>query len=100
MARYNPHRPVLLFATYALLDGIANLVIGFRSRLGHGGSWAQILLGIISAGAGVVAMMMPELTVRWLIICIVAWAIVRFADEPTRLFSGRRVRRLGLRTCH
>jgi uncharacterized membrane protein HdeD (DUF308 family) len=68
---------IALFATYALLDGIVNLVLGFRRTPAHDRSWAQVGLGIISIGAAVVAVTMPRLTLFWLVMFIAAWAIVR-----------------------
>jgi uncharacterized membrane protein HdeD (DUF308 family) len=68
---------VALFAAYALLDGIVTLALGSTRTPTHDRSWAQMLLGIISIGAAVVAVTMPRLTLFWLIMFIAAWAIVR-----------------------
>lgn len=61
---------VLLYAAYALTDGVTNLVAGIRGR--HG---TQVLIGILSLAAGLAAVIWPLLTEIALVILIGAWAV-------------------------
>jgi uncharacterized membrane protein HdeD (DUF308 family) len=67
---------VILFAAYALLDGIfclAALVRGSRSR---GPWWMLTLEGVLGIGAAVITVLWPEITALALIYVIASWAIV------------------------
>jgi uncharacterized membrane protein HdeD (DUF308 family) len=66
---------ILLFAAYALVDGIFNVVAALS---GHGGArwWTLLLAGLVGIGAGLVTFFMPGLTAITLVYVIAAWAIV------------------------
>jgi uncharacterized membrane protein HdeD (DUF308 family) len=82
---------VVLFAIYAFLDGILNLVLGFTRTPFHGRSWAQVLLGIVGIAAGVVAIIVPGLTLLWLVLFIAAWAVVRGVIDIVAAIELRKV---------
>ncbi len=65
---------VAIFGLYALLDGIANLVIGFKRSPKR--SAAQIAQGLFGIAAGVLAFIWPMVTAVAIVIFIGAWAVV------------------------
>ena len=68
---------VTLFGIFALVDGAAGILLGIRGEEDGTMWWTMIILGVLSAAAGIVAFTRPELTaVVWLVI-IAASAIVR-----------------------
>ena len=67
---------VAIFAAYAILDGITNLVIGFTRTPTHGISWAQIVGGIVGIAAGGLAFYWPSITAIVLVLFIASWAII------------------------
>lgn len=66
---------VIFWGAYALLDGVAALVAGFR--MGDNGKplWSLIAIGLLGIGAGVVTFFWPGLTAFTLIFIIGVWAI-------------------------
>jgi uncharacterized membrane protein HdeD (DUF308 family) len=67
---------VALFAAYALLGGIASVVGAIRHRRTEDDWWLPLLLGLVSIGAGIVAVMNPALTTLVLVLVIGANALV------------------------
>jgi uncharacterized membrane protein HdeD (DUF308 family) len=65
-----------LFAAWALIDGAANLVAGFGSRSTDRNWWLEILEGLVSIAAGILALLFPGFAAEVLVIIIGAWAIV------------------------
>lgn len=82
---------VALFALYAFLDGIVNLVLGFTRTATHDHSWTQVLAGVVAIVVGGLAVTMPEVTLFWLIMLIAAWAIVRGVLDVAAAVELRRV---------
>lgn len=78
-----------LFAAWALIDGVTNLVTGFGSRATDRSWWLEILEGIVSIIAGVLALLFPVFAAEVLVIIIAAWAIVTGAFE---IFAAIRLR--------
>lgn len=67
---------VLLFGVYALVDGIATLVLALRSRRPRNTSlWALVLIGILGIAAGVIAFIWPGITAVALLAIVAAWSI-------------------------
>jgi uncharacterized membrane protein HdeD (DUF308 family) len=68
---------VLLFAAYAIVDGVFALASGIRrSGDGRGTDWFMVLAGVAGIAAGVIAVALPGMTALVLVIIIAAWAIV------------------------
>jgi uncharacterized membrane protein HdeD (DUF308 family) len=65
-----------LFAAYALLSGIASVAGAIRNRRTDDDWWLMLMLGLVSIGAGVIAVMNPALTALVLVLVIGANALV------------------------
>jgi uncharacterized membrane protein HdeD (DUF308 family) len=72
---------ILLFGAYALVDGIAAIVVGIKEYGERERWWATLLGGLVSVAAGVVAFLMPGLTALTLVTLIALWAMIRGALE-------------------
>ena len=68
---------VLLFGAYALVDGIAAVIVGIKDYGEKERWWATLLGGLVSLGAGIVTFMMPGLTALTLLTLIALWAMMR-----------------------
>jgi uncharacterized membrane protein HdeD (DUF308 family) len=80
-----------IFAAYAMLDGVTNLVLGLTRTPTHGRSWAQALQGIVGIAAGVLTFVWPTVTAFALVLFIGVWAIVTGAFEIAAAVRLRRV---------
>ncbi|MFL6675186.1 MAG: HdeD family acid-resistance protein [Massilia sp.] len=67
---------VALFAAYALMGGIASIAGAIRHRRTDDDWWLPLLLGVVSIGAAIVALMNPALTTLLLVLVIGANALV------------------------
>jgi uncharacterized membrane protein HdeD (DUF308 family) len=67
---------VALFAAYALLGGIASVIGAIGHRRVDDDWWLPLLLGLVSIGAAIVAVVNPVLTTLVLVLVIAANALV------------------------
>ena len=67
---------VALFAAYALVGGVASVIGAVRHRHSDDEWWLILLLGLVSIGAGVIAIVHPGLTALVLVLVIGANALV------------------------
>lgn len=67
---------LILFAAYALLGGILSVVGAIRHRKVDEDWWLPLLLGVVGIAAGVVAVLIPGLTLLVLVLLIGANAMV------------------------
>ena len=81
---------VFAFGAYALIDGIANLVAGFRTRHETERWWALALQGGMGVVAGLVAFVLPEAAAFALLFVVAAWAILTGALEIAAAVRLRR----------
>jgi uncharacterized membrane protein HdeD (DUF308 family) len=72
---------VALFATFAIIDGLFGMVLGFRGEADGTVWWTMVLLGLLSLAAGVVAIFSPVWTLWVLATIIGVSAIIRGAFE-------------------
>jgi uncharacterized membrane protein HdeD (DUF308 family) len=72
---------VVVFAVYALLDGIANLVTGFLRSRTHQRAWPFFVHGLVGVAAAALALFYPVLTAFTLVLFVAAWAIVTGAMQ-------------------
>jgi uncharacterized membrane protein HdeD (DUF308 family) len=67
---------IALFAAYALIGGAASVAGALRHRRSEDDWWLGMLLGLVSIGAGVVAVTRPALTALVLVMVMAANALV------------------------
>jgi len=67
---------VILWGTYAFVDGIFTLVAAFRAAQMRMTWWPLVLEGILGIVAGVVAFIWPGITALALLYLIAAWALL------------------------
>lgn len=72
---------VLLFGAYALVDGIAAIILGIREFGERERWWATLIVGFVSLAAGIITFLMPNITALALLLVIASWAIVRGVFE-------------------
>ncbi len=80
---------VLLFGVYALLDGIAAIVIGTRQRARQH-AWAVMLEGLAGLGLGLATFLWTRTAPELVVVLIALWAI---ATGLLELFAAMRLRR-------
>lgn len=80
---------VLLFGAYALLDGIAAIVIGTRQRAREH-AWAVLLEGCAGVGLGLAVFLWTQTAAGLIVVAIAFWAI---ATGLLELFAAMRLRR-------
>jgi uncharacterized membrane protein HdeD (DUF308 family) len=67
---------VLLFGSYAIVDGVLNIVAALRGGAVQRAWWVLLLEGLVGVAAGVVTFAIPGLTALMLVYVIGAWAII------------------------
>ncbi|HEU4584901.1 MAG TPA: HdeD family acid-resistance protein [Gemmatimonadaceae bacterium] len=77
---FNPHVTlvalVILFGSYAVVDGIFTIVSAIANRHGER-SWPALLLnGLVSLAIGIVTFVWPGITTLALLFLIAAWAVI------------------------
>ena len=82
---------VALFAAWALIDGVGSLIAGFRTRGQDRSWWIEILEGVVSIAAGIVALVMPGFAAEVLVLLIAVWSIVTGVIEIGLAIRLRRV---------
>lgn len=66
---------VLFWGAYALIDGVAALIAGFRMRENGKPMWSLVFVGLLGIAAGVVTFLWPGLTALTLVLIIGFWAM-------------------------
>jgi len=72
---------VLFWGAYALVDGIAALVGGWKTKDHGKPMWTVVLVGIVGIAAGIFTFMQPGVTAIALLMLIAVWAIVQGVFE-------------------
>jgi uncharacterized membrane protein HdeD (DUF308 family) len=80
---------VLLFAAWALVDGVTSIVTGIRSRGRDRSWWMEIVEGLVGITAGVVAALFPAFAAEALVLIIAVWAILTGVLEIVAAFRLR-----------
>jgi uncharacterized membrane protein HdeD (DUF308 family) len=80
---------VWLFGFYAILDGIAAIVIGTRTRGEPNWVWT-IIQGVVSVLAGLIALVWPGVTALALLFVVAFWAIMLGIVEIAGAFASRK----------
>lgn len=69
---------VYLFGAFALIDGVATLVLVLRGRRPSDTNvWMLVLVGVLGIAAGIISFVWPDITAVALLILVAAWAIAR-----------------------
>jgi uncharacterized membrane protein HdeD (DUF308 family) len=66
---------IVMFAAYAVIGGLVSVTTAVQNRKGTEGWWLVLLLGLVSIGAGGLAIMLPHLTALVLVLLIGATAL-------------------------
>ncbi len=82
---------VVLFAVWAIIDGVNNLLTGIRTRSQDRSWWLEILEGIVGVVAGVIALALPAFAAEVLVLLIAVWAILTGVIEIWLAIRLRRV---------
>jgi uncharacterized membrane protein HdeD (DUF308 family) len=72
---------VLFWGAYALIDGVAALVGGWRTKDGGKPMWTVVLVGLVGIAAGIFTFVQPAVTAIALLMLIAVWAIVHGVFE-------------------
>jgi uncharacterized membrane protein HdeD (DUF308 family) len=67
---------VLIFAAYALADGVLAIISAVRAASHHERWLTFVFEGIVDIGAGVVALAWPSITVVVFVLLVAIWALV------------------------
>ena len=67
---------VIVFAAYALVDGVLAIVAAVRSARRHERWGLLVLEGVVDIAVGVLAFLWPGLTIVIFVLLVAAWAIV------------------------
>lgn len=81
---------VILFAAYALVDGIFSVIAGIRAYGESDRWWAELLEGIAGILFAVIAVIWPGVTTFALLYLIAAWAVVTGVLEIAAAIRLRR----------
>lgn len=79
-----------LFAAWALIAGFSQVAEGFRVAEARGRSWPFALMGAISIVAGILAALIPQITILGLVLLLGSWLVIQGAME---VYTAWRIRR-------
>jgi uncharacterized membrane protein HdeD (DUF308 family) len=80
-----------IFAVYAVIDGITNVILGLTKTGRHSRSWVLTAQGVVGIVAGVLTFLWPAVTALALVWFIGAWAIVTGVFEIIAAIRLRKV---------
>jgi uncharacterized membrane protein HdeD (DUF308 family) len=67
---------ILLFAAFAIVDGVSAVITGIRHPTSKRPDWLLIAGGVAGVVVGIIAVFLPGITALFLVTLIGAWAIV------------------------
>jgi uncharacterized membrane protein HdeD (DUF308 family) len=79
----------LVFAVYAVVDGIG-LVVSGLDRRGRGRRWSYVAAGVVGIVTGILAAVWPGLTALVLVLMVGAWAVITGVLEIAAAVQLRR----------
>ena len=79
-----------IFAIWAIVSGLSHLGEGVRVAEARGRSWPFAVIGVISVLAGVIAVIVPGITVFGLVLLLGAWLVTQGVME---VYTAYRIRR-------
>jgi uncharacterized membrane protein HdeD (DUF308 family) len=78
-----------LFAAWALISGVSQLAEGWRVAEHRGRSWPFAVMGVISIAAGILAALIPGITILGLVVLLGAWFVIQGVME---VYTAWRIR--------
>jgi uncharacterized membrane protein HdeD (DUF308 family) len=78
-----------VFAAWALITGVSHLAEGFRVAEHRGRSWPFAVMGVLAIVAGILAALIPGLTIVGLVTLLGAWLVVQGVME---IYTAWRIR--------
>jgi uncharacterized membrane protein HdeD (DUF308 family) len=78
-----------IFAAWAIISGVTQLAEGYRVAEGRGRSWPFAVSGVASIVAGLIAAVLPGLTIAGLLLFLGAWLVVAGVME---IYTAWRIR--------
>jgi uncharacterized membrane protein HdeD (DUF308 family) len=82
---------IILYALFALVEGLASVMLGFGGGEGGRPWWEMVLMGLVGIAAGIIAFLWPGLTALLLLYLIGFWAIVKGVLEISGAIKLRKV---------
>lgn len=82
---------MLLFATWAIVDGVGSLLTGIRTRGQDRSWWLELLEGLLGVVVGVLAIVLLDYAVQVLVLMIAAWSVLTGIIEIVLAVRLRRV---------
>ena len=79
-----------LFAAWAIVAGISQIAEGWRVAEARGRSWPFALMGIVSIVAGLLAAIVPGITILGLVLLLGAWLVIQGVMEVYTAWQIRR----------
>lgn len=79
---------VIFFGAYALVDGVAAVVVSFQGRRYFHQWWVLLIGGLLGVAVGVMTFLWPTITALVLLYLIASWAMVTGLFEIAVAFSG------------
>ena len=70
---------VILFGSYAIVDGIFTIISAIANRQGEPHWVALLINGLVSLAIGIVTFLWPGITALALLFLIAAWAVITYA---------------------
>ena len=74
----------LFFAAWAIVSGVVEIVEGWRIAEHRGHSWPFAVMGVLSIVAGIIAFVVPGLTIIGFAVLLGAWLVVKASSSSTR----------------
>jgi len=78
-----------IFAAWAIVTGVAHLVEGWRVAEHRGRSWPFAAMGVLGIVAGILAALVPGITILGLILLLGSWLVLQGAME---VYTAWRIR--------
>jgi uncharacterized membrane protein HdeD (DUF308 family) len=79
-----------LFAAWAIVAGASQLIEGWRVAEARGRSWPFALMGVVSIVAGILAALIPGITILGLVLLLGAWLVIQGVMEVYTAWQIRR----------
>ncbi|MEA2549691.1 MAG: hypothetical protein QOE42_2289 [Chloroflexota bacterium] len=80
----------LVFAAWAIISGLSHLGEGMRVAEARGRSWPFAVIGVLSIVAGIIAALVPGITILGLVLLLGAWLVTQGVME---IYTAWRIRR-------